>query len=350
MKPSDLVRQLVLEFPRHTDLFTDRISASVVVSGGVATATAVGHGLSVKDGFSIYDSEFLNVASGVSQDGLFFTFETSVKHDLTFGFERGVDQFVELSGFPQAEWNDEFLLIDVPTGNSFTVKSTNVSPPTTGAGGLIEEGDLNGFFGVSSVPGPDTFVFSAPESSDQTSAVDVLANARFTAVPDFETAERHYTEQGQDKFWGFVIPGPAAVSKDRNVQSDRNVSRTPGDDLRTNFSEPYSVVVFVPTSQDISATDAMDICRFDLLSPVTKVLNGFAFDDGTSESKRFLFMFAGHQLAQYNGQVYIHEYQFEQSFSLTDSDSWVPPTKSFRDFGSDVGVGSQTLESSGELP
>jgi len=339
MSPSEIVNQLRKLLPTFTDLFTDNITNTALsVTSGVATATTPSsHGLATGDAITIANAVTPNPIISFTKDGLNFTFKTSVNHDLTLGEQ----DTVTLSGFTDGDWNDTFTLKKVPNRTEFTVQSTNADP-VLNTNEILDEiltGGNNGIFGIT-VTSTTIFTF-ATTSRDTTSTVTIKSEPRITAVPDLDELARQYTKQVPTKFWAFVIFNPIVASKDRSVRSDRINSRTAADDKRSNYSQTFSVFVVAPTPNQLSGLDAMDICYQDLLQPFSRSLVGFKPISPLSETGVYVVTLLGSSQALYNRAIYIHQFDFEFAFDLTNADAVDPiSNQAFRDIPSTFIVGT----------
>ena len=342
MSPSEIVNQLKAILPRYTDLFTDNIAnTAIVVSSGTATATTpAAHGLTTGDAITIADAVTPNPIASFTKDGLNFTFTTSAPHDLTLGEQ----STVTISGFTDGDWNATFDLKAVPNRNEFTVQSVNADP-TLNTNELLNEilvTGINGIFGIT-VTAPTTFTFTTT-SRDTTSTVAIKSNPRVTAVPDIDELTRQYTDQsGPSNLWAFVIFNAVVASKDRSVRSDRTNSKTAADDQRSNYSQSFSVFVVAPTTNQFSALAAMDICYQQLLFPFAKSMVGFKPTSPLSESGVYTVTLLGSANAGYNRAYYIHQYDFEFAFDLTNDDRVEPiSNQAYRDAETSLLAGSDT--------
>ncbi len=329
MKPTDVQNHLRRYLPKFTSLFTDTVPATVVVDSGVATATYTTgvRDTKIDEMIVIWDSSSLNAIVSVVKSGTEFTFTTTDVHDLTLG----VSRTATLEGFTESVWNDEFELLSVPSPTSFVIRSVNPNVPSPIDGSLVGPGEINGAHGVSAIVGPSAITFNVPGVADQTLDVTLEFAPRIMVVPTVERMDEMYTEHAAGDFWMFVIPGDANASKDRNVLSDGITTRLGGDDPRTRFIEPYSLLVRATVGEQLAAEQVMDICRQELLRPILQSVLGFKFDQGVCDNQSFRFMMTGHHMAEYSGQTYTHEYTFESAFDVTEGDLFVPEHGAFRD-------------------
>lgn len=339
MSPSEIVNQVRATLPRYTDLFTDNIAnTSISVASGLATATTPSnHGLKDGDAVLIANAVTPNSIVSVSVEGLLFTFETAVNHDLTLGEQ----ETVTLSGFTDPDWNKSFILRDVPNRKQFVVQSAN-TVPTLNSNEELNEVLITGVNGIFEITKISNTQFSFNTSSrDTNTTATIKSNPRVTAVPDVDEMARQYTEQKIDSFWAFVVLGAVSASKDRSIKSDRLNSRTAADDKRSNYSQPFSIYVLAPAQDQYSALRSMDRCYQELLFPFTKSLVGFKPTSPLTEQSVFVVTFAGSSNAGYNRATYIHQYDFEFAFDLVNEDSVEPlSNQAFREIPSSFLVGN----------
>lgn len=333
MKLSDVVAQLALLLPKNTDKLSITPSISIiVVSGGVANVvTSIPHGLPDGAVITVADVEILTPIIMVSKDGNVYTFTTGFDHDLVSTWPEHAT--VLLSGFTNGAWNDSFTLVSVPNRRTFKVRSVNGLPVLTGSE-VLHEIRVDGVNGrqVISLISSTSFSYSGSFLDGNYSGGSFNSTVRVAGSVNFERAEEQYTKQLAGELWCFVVMHDAEVSKDRHSLSDATATRATGDDMRIRLIDGFSVFYFVPTSDDIMAVDAMDVCRHDLLLPTLKAVFGARFDTGLSGGADFRTVLTGHGIAKYNRAVLAYEYGFEFVTDLTNDDAINEgDTRAFRD-------------------
>lgn len=333
MKLVDVVNQLALILPKYTDKFSVTLAiTSIVASGGIATIeTASPHGLTTGKAVTITGAQSKTPIDSVSKDGLIFTFETSADHDLTFGWTEHTN--VALNGFTDSAWNDTFTLMDVPNRRTFKVQSTNSLPTLNGNEILFENKNtgINGRYAVTVID-TDTFTISGDFDDDSYFEGTVNSGVRIAGSVDIERTLEEYTKQNISDLWMFVSMHDVETSKDRSTLSDATATIATGQTMRLRLIDGFTLYVFVNTTKDIAAQDAVDITRHDLLLPILKSVYGARFDTGLSSEGDFRTIMTGHGFSGYNKPVYVHLYNFELSMDLTDDDTVEPgDTRAFRD-------------------
>ena len=90
---------------------------------------------------------------------------------------------------------------------------------------------------------------------------------------------------------------------------------------------------------------ALDICRHDLLLPMTKTLLGIKPDNGLSVSTDFKVIITGHRVASYNRAYLVYAYDFEAVSDITNCDEVEDRnTRAFRDIDYTLEVGGADTE------
>lgn len=334
MKLLDIVRQLHATLPQYTGVFSDLLSVSTIVaSGGVATiSTSANH--NVKSS-STANLTLANVNSetpiiAVSKDGNVVTFTTSVDHDLTFGWG---DNAVDLDGFTDSAWNDSFTLVNVANRREFKVQTTNTLPVLNGNEILLENriDGINGRYQPTFV-NLKTLTITGTFNDGNYEGGSIGSGVRVAGVINPEGISAYYTKQGLEDFWMFVSMHDAELSKDRHSLSDAEATRATGEDVRMRLLDGFTLSVVKNVTKDVSAIEALDACRHDLLLPILKSVFGARFETGLSSSADFKAVLTGHGVAEYNRAVLVYNFDFEFAMDLTNDDTVEPEnTRAFRD-------------------
>lgn len=333
MKISDIVNQLRGVLPKYTDYFSTVISVSDITSvGGIATlVTTTPHNLT--DGFNIVLRDVVTETpiNSVSQDGILFTFTTAADHDLTLGWPE--HEYINLSGFTDPNWNSSFRLIRVPNRRTFCVQSTDPIPVLNSSEVLeeVRADGVNGRYSVTVID-PTTIGISGGFMDGNFHGGKISVAQRISGAVHEQRALEQYTEQGLSDLWMFVVMSNASVSKDRHTFSDATSTKTTGTDMRLRLIDGFSLFLFKNTSDDITAIEAIDIFRHDLLTPILRSVNGIRFPTGLARHGDFRCIFTGHNFFEYNRAVTIYQYDFEVVMDLTGDDTVAPQdTMAFRD-------------------
>tara|TARA_R110000851_G_scaffold134568_2_gene269875 strand:- start:386 stop:1477 length:1092 start_codon:yes stop_codon:yes gene_type:complete len=349
MKIADVVKQIRKTLPNYTDLFGDVLTiASMSASGGVATVTTTtAHGLATGAAVTIVGVETRTPISAVSSSGLVFSYTTALDHDLTFNWPEHSQ--VELGGFSDSAWNNSFNLLSSNNRKTFQLQSAEALPTLNGGEYLLEPNRIdgvNGVFGVT-VTSATTFTISGAFLDGTYTPVNgkVFGSPRVASVIDIDRALDSYTKQNTNQFWIYVEPIDVQVSKDRSTQSDATATIANGNDIRTRMIDGFNVYVVAPTSAEISASTALDICKHDLLQPMLKTLYGYGFDSGLSSNNEFQTTLNSHRVAAYERAYLVYQYEFQAVFDLTEGDRVAPiETRAFRDIDYIQQVGGDDTE------
>lgn len=334
MKINDVVNQLQVLLPKYTSLFSSVLNiSSVSVTATTATiTTSIRYDFTTGDAVTIANVVLNAPIASVSQDGLLFTFTTSIDHDLTFVS----DSSVTLTGFTDGSWNGSFTLIAVPNRTTFTVRSANTIP-TLNSNEILEEmrrDGINGLWAIT-VINTTSFTITGTFVAGVYTGGTVNTDVRIAGSITLERALEQYTEQGNSDLWAFVVMNDIDVSKDRNTLNDSVAIRSAGVDMRQRILDGFTVTVIGNTSNDIGGTDTLDICRHDLFQPILKSLLGVKFDSGLYENRKFKTVLTGAGIADaggYNRAILAYTYAFELPYDLTQDDGVEElDTRAFRD-------------------
>ena len=320
MKLSEIVAQLQLILPKYTDLFSESIAVTSIVSaGGVASINAPLHNLVDDDAITLSDIPQETLINSVSNDGLIFTFETINDHDLTFDYP-GYEN-VTLGGFTDSSWNGSFKLMSVPTRKSFSVQSVNTLPTLAGDEYLAEI-RIDGVNGRHSVTVVDkNNITIAGDFNDGDYPPEPLSKGvRIAGSISIERTLEMYTKKEFEEMWMFVSMNDANVSKDRNTYNDATAVFANGEDPRLRIIDGFGVFLIGNATDEIAGVDLLDTFRHDLLSPLLKSLSGVKFSTGLSGGGDFRAILTGHNFVLYNKAVLIYQYNFQFSSDITLAD------------------------------
>jgi len=333
VKLTDVVAQLQAVLPKYTDYFSRSLTiSSISVASNVATITTdKPHGVLTGEGVTISDVGLRTAIATVSQDGLTFTFTTLTDHDLTYGWPD--HEYVTLAGFVDSAWNDSFKLLDVPNRRTFTVQSTNSLPSLVGAE-YLQESRIDGINGRHSVTvtGADTFTISGTFTDGTYSGGTVKTAVRIAGAVTAERAIEQYTKQGTDDLWLFVLMRDVETSKDRQTNSDARLTAPSGTSMRLRTLDGFTLMLVKNVTDDITANNALDIARHELLGPILKSVYGARFTTGLNGSADFKTVLLGHNFVDYDRATFVYAYSFECPMDITDDDAVEPEdTRAFRD-------------------
>ncbi|MGR3179835.1 MAG: hypothetical protein ACUZ8E_17485 [Candidatus Anammoxibacter sp.] len=351
MKIADVVNQLALVLPNFTDLFGDiQAITSITAASGLATVTTTAaHGLITGQAVSITGVETRTPIASFIKSGLNFTYTTLLEHDLTFGW---IDnENIELRGFTDNDWNTSFALKASDNRFDFTVQSANADPVLNGNEFLLEPNRVDGVNGLFSitVTSLTTFTISGNFLDGTYTPVNgkIFSNPRIAATVNIDRALDEYTKQNTLDFWLFIEPVNVQVSKDRSEFSDATAAIPSGAEIRTRMIDGFTVYIVAPTSAEIAAEKALDICRHDLLLPLMKTLYGFKLDTGVSNVADFRITLESHGVSAYERAFLVYGYEFQFVIDLTEDDQFrASGTRAFRNIDFTQTVGGDDTEDS----
>ena len=341
MRLADVTRQLQLLLPRYTDLFSDVLDISgIVATANEATITTTAiHELSDGDAVVLSNVGTNTSITAVSRDGLIFTFTTGSDHDITF--DSPDHENATLDGFTDDDWNNSFRIVEVPNRRTFKVQST-LDLPVLNGNEILQEVRSDGVNGrySATVVSPTVFTINGTFLASNYSGGKVSARVRVAGSVTFERAQEQYTEQKIIDIWAFVVMADVQASKDRSTKNDSEASMPTGTEMRQHVMDGFEIFIFQNVTNDMAATDAIDIARHDLFLPISKSVYGAFFDSGLSGATDFRTVFVSQGFVNYSKSVLVYSYQFQTLYDLTDGDTVEPSdTRAYRDVLSTQNIG-----------
>jgi len=353
VRASDIVSQIATVLPKLVDDFTDSLTVtSLSRSGLVATATtSTPHALTVGLQVSINGAQTPIEISSLVRVGIMATMTTATDHDLTenAGFN------VQIEGASEAEFNGSFTLLRVPNRRTIVFQvSDSGATSVTGSPLLINGSNgfatYNGLFEVASITTATTFTYSVTNSTMYTQArgtITARTNPRVSSAVTIERSLDGYTKQNINKAWLFVVLGDALASKNRNIDIDATDNIQRGNYFNQRLIQNVGLYVVIPASAEIAGRQARDRCE-ELLSPICQTVLAAKFPSLVENSNNPL-MITSHGLHDYNTAYYVHQYNFEATLQLGESDIYTPDDSvAFRDIGLtqgfDIGPGTISTE------
>lgn len=341
MKLSDIVIRLSNTVPRYTSLFSESITVeSAAVSGGVVTVvTSAPHGLITGEFVTVGSSTVRHTVSSLTHEGDgVVTCVLATDHDLTEGWQ----PTVIISGATQAQYNGTFTLLEVPNRRTFTYQTTStpVISPATGTIYFHEklERGINGTYQVT-VTNATTFTYSINNTDLSLPITNATINGkpRIIGCATIDRFLKLYEQFGTNRNWLCVVMDDATVSKNRGIPTDVYNQSGGGTYTSIQLIEPFSVMAIIPTKNDGTGIDAVDLAYDEVRNVIIKALNGYQFSSGLEEDTYTGATFKGHNFLLYQNSFYMHEYQFETVKDITDFDGRFSdsgdqePTRAFRD-------------------
>lgn len=356
MRSSDIVNQLAALLPGQVDDFTTQVSVNSLTRSGT-TVTALcdsAHGLTVGNQVNIKGAQTPIAIASIDRVGILATMVTSADHDMTenAGFD------VQISGSTEPEFNGTFTLHSVP--NRRTIKFiVDDSGPTSATGSpLLLNGSspyqtYNGLRKVTAVPDTTTFEYEVTDSTLSSPAEGtVIAKTlpRISAAVDIERIIASYTKQEDGRAWVFVVLGDGVADKNRNIDTDSTDNIQRGHYFNQRIIQTVQVYVILPTAGEISGRAARDRCE-ELLAPICRSILTAKFPSLVENDNNPL-MITGHGAERYNSAFYVHQYAFEATLQLGQSDIYQPDDDvAFRDIALTMGldVGTETFDTDIDL-
>jgi len=313
MLTSDLISQFKMFLPLFTDFFTTNIpiTSASILGTTVTIDTATPHGLETGEFVTLSGiKNSLSISSLTSSD-LIATATTSVNNDLTKDFIPNI----EISGATEPEYNGTKPLLDVLNRTTFTYQlNATTTTPATGTPVLLETHNLS-FNGSFAVTVTSTTQFEVTNNSPGLGTpvgtnMQAKTGIRVSGLNDIERGIDVYTKKKFEELWGFVVLNDAVINKDRDMNSDAEVERTPRNEYRMKFINNFSFYVFVPTAMEINGRQGRDLCE-QLARPVFRSIAGYQPQSIFVSKQSTIVTPINHGFFLYNTAYYIHRYQFQ---------------------------------------
>jgi hypothetical protein len=334
MRASDIVNQMASELPKYVDYFTTQVDIdSITQSSGTATATtSADHGLSVGQQVNITGA-LTPISCSITRDGTTGTLVTDSAHDITEN--AGYD--VQIDGCDQDTFNGTFTLLSVPNRKTITFEMEDSGDETATGDPILLNGSniyksYGGLVEITAVPTTTTFEYEVDDSlySPASGTIIGKTNPRISAAVDIDRVIQAYTKHGTDEAWAFVVLGDSVANKSRTIMVDAVANIQKAHYYNQKLIQAVNVYVFVPTSGELAARQARDLCE-ELLSPICQSILTVKFPSLVENDNNPL-MITGHGMAYYNGAFYVHQYGFETLLQLGESDVCQPADSvAFRD-------------------
>lgn len=326
MKASEIVLQLGALLPVLTDKFTDDISiTSLTRSGSTVTATTDSvHNLKINKAVNITGAQTPVAVSSLTRSGAIGSMTTTTNHDFT----QGESLTAEIEGATEVEFNGSFTIISVIDRKNITFTMDDSGPTIATGTPLLVNGEsalrqYNGLKQVTAVPSTTQFQFEVTDDTLFTPASGtIIAKTlpRISAAATIERAIESYTKQETDKLWAFVVLGDVTASKNRNIESDATDNIQRGQYYRQQITQPFTVLVMIPTSQEIAGRNARDLAE-DLFRPICRSLLFSKFYSGLFVGKQGPVVFSDHGFGTYTNAYYAHAYNFQQTVDILFDDT-----------------------------
>lgn len=348
MRASDIVNQIASVLPSFIDEFTSNYEVSSLTRAGstVTVTTAVDHNLEAGNQVNIVGAQTPIVIDSITRDGILVTVVTQEDHDITEN--AGYD--IQISGATESEFNGTFELHKAPNRRTLTFLMDN-SGPITGTGiMLLLNGSnvfksYNGIREVASTPTTTTFTYEVSDETLYTPAhgtISAKCNPRISSAVDYESIRAAYTKQMPEDWWMFAVLGDGIADKSRRIDTDSTDNIQSSNFFNQRLIQVVQLFVLVPSSAQIAGRLARDRCE-EILSPICQSVLTARFDSLVEGSNNPL-MITGHGLHDYSGAFYVHQYAFECTMQMGESDIYQPINDvAFRDISltqfSNIGTG-----------
>lgn len=326
MKASDIVNQLSAILPKFSDKFTSNFSVTGLSRVGttVTAITAAAHGLSIGKAVNIIGAQTPISIGSLTRALTTGTMITDTDHDIT----AGVNTDVEIVGATEAEFNGTFTIIAVKNRRTITFSMPDSGAVTATGAPLLLNGSsflesYNGLFEVTAVPSTTSFEYEVTNATlftPPTGTIIARTNPRISASISSDRVVDAYTKQSSGDLWAFVILDDVSASKSRNIDTDAVDNLQRGNEFRQQIVQPFSILIVIPTTQEITARDARDLSE-DLFRPICQSILFSKIDSGLFVGAQNPIQFVDHGFVAYNTAFYAHTYNFQMTSDITFDDT-----------------------------
>lgn len=322
MKARDVILQLQLFLPQHTNLFSDVMSVDSLMceTKKVTCVTKENHGLS--NGELIYVRGAITPVRIVElscKDGI-ITAVTNADHDLTDGYQK----YVTINGADQPIFNGKHEFIHQDNRFIFTCKANDKSNIIATGDNIYLLSEIRyGYNGPHRVTVLDskTISYDTSRKIDEKAQGEIvlIKNHRISGANNLDRILESYTKQAPNKMWMFVTLDNATASKDRYTLSDATALHTSGQDVRQRVIAPFSIYVIVPTSNKLTPLDIKDNMD-DLAKLVYRAILNWKIPSTYTDQTSFGVSFVEHGEVNYSYAYYVHFFRFESYYDLIRED------------------------------
>lgn len=337
MKGADIVQQLARFLPVLVNDFTNNYNVtSILRSGTNAVAqTDTSHDLVIGSQVNITGAQTPITISSITRVGSIATMVTASDHDVT---DSSLDDFVEITGASEPEFNGQFTRLSVPNRRTILFQVANSGPTTATGSPLLQNGSnpfagFNGLKEVTAVPTADTFEYTVEDRGQlnpNNSGIVAKTLPRIAHAVDGEAVLKAYTQQPSGDGWLFVVLGDAVANKSRRIDTDAVDNIQAGNFYNQRLLQNVTLHVYLPTSNEVAGAEARDRAQ-ELLQPILQSIGNYTPPSLVSNPLNPL-QITGHRPFAYNRAFYVHEYTFETTVQLGPGDVFVPKDDvAFRD-------------------
>ncbi len=336
-KLEDIISQIQSELPKYDDNFYDEVNVTNVSRSGTEITLTVDDDL-VEDTHANIKGVYCKLlvsAVEAGDESNQWVLTTEQDHDQTYSDvekQYGVTKTCTFVG----DFSGDKTLIEVPENNQITIES-DTEP--TGTFYLLEDRQYSGRKEVTIYNDNHTVKYDVAHEIDAYSDSGVVINnIRVDGLSSADDIIRYLENNAVQltKYHIFVVMGNVLSSADRHVFSDARNKKQTSQDLQTECVEDFSLYVIIPTQSDTGPRSAINYI-YTLRPYICNCLHGAVFDSGFSEGSKYCAVFAGDSGETYNQSYYVHRFDFENVFNITNADSVpVEYTRAFQSF--EIGI------------
>jgi hypothetical protein len=227
----------------------------------------------------------------------------------------------------------------------FEVSGSPVSPATGTITQLSSyKAGYNGYKTVLTIPTSTTFTYACDSTlgTPAQGTITSRSNPTITGAVDYERAAtmyQSYPTAGQSLNWMCVVLGDETTSKNQKTQTDGTSTYQVGNEIRENCYQNATIFIFIPcgaVNDQLLYAKTRDVAS-SYKPLIFKALLGFVPTSNLSDTRYSGLISVSNGTFQFNGSVYVHQYTFQASYWINQSDAVDPDDVfAFRTFDFDV--------------
>lgn len=318
--PGAINTHLQTYLPMFTDLFSQivTVSSASVDASNIITVNAPLHGLNTGSIAVISSGEARNSVNSVvaNSDGT-ATLTTNYDHDLITPSQSLDQKTIVLTGFTPSAWNYEANIIEKIDGTNVIISTSEKVAPTAN-GYFPGSRNILGFQTVTKID-DDNFSYVVAGKQIPVGTIDNLGltvSFRMSVSSSVERAEAIYTKKDTNKYALYVVMQDVEVSKSQHTESDLVLAFTPGDFQLIKHGVNFEIIVFAPTDNDLSGSEAEENFYGAIYEALLAVFMGFGLAPQSS-AIRYVTGPAGHGPGLENAAYHQHVYSWQAPNAVT---------------------------------
>ena len=327
--PEDIKAQLMLELPKHSDVFSTVISAETgTVSAGVTTIgiSKEAHGYASNDIIHVTGAEVILPINFIdyteSSNTIAIRLISPNAHDRTSGEDAGEYNFATIQNADRPEFDGTYNIISADSGQELVLDAgEGYVPPLSGGGTaeLVEARSL--ILGLAVVTKVDEDNFTIPLNDtlvDETEfqTFNYVAEQNILITADINRATSFYAQRRNPPPILFIIMGEESISKDRNVTTDAATADTPQNPIQHLYMQEFTLLALFDTKKQHSAATQQQEVYEDIKPALRRTLYGHIFEQ-TETSVVFAAAEISNHPVRFNTNNYAHAFVYQLPYKIS---------------------------------